>query len=73
MSKYSSHHCDHAFLTVLEVEQTNLMFNYPLKENNLTMVPQYLGRLYTSDDTIAEINRCNQNKPNVIMKELREL
>ena len=70
MSKYSSHHCDNAFLTMLEVEQTKLMFNSSPKENNLTIVSPPLVRLYISTDTIAEINRPNQLLTNAIMKEL---
>ena len=38
VSKHSSYQYDDAFLTVLEHEHNKLMFNYPLKENNLTMV-----------------------------------
>ena len=46
------------------------MFNYPLKENNLTMVPQPLGRPFNFNDTNAELNMCNQHKTNTIRKEL---
>ena len=38
VSKYSSHHNNHAFLTVLEDEQSKFMFNYSPKENALTMI-----------------------------------
>ena len=72
MSKYSSHHCDHAFLTVLDVEQTKLRFNYSPKEKQLTMVPQPLGRLYNSNDTIAEKGTVNQHKINTMMNEFRD-
>ena len=44
------------------------MFNSSPKENNLTMVPQTLGRLYNFNDTIAEKGTDNQNKTNTIMK-----
>ena len=61
------------FFTVLEVEQNMLRYNYSPKENNLTIVSPPLRRLYNFNDTITEINRCNQNKPNAIMKELPEI
>ena len=58
--------------SVLEHEQSKFMFNYSPKENNITIVSPPLVRLYASDDTIAETNRCNQHLTNAIMEELRE-
>ena len=44
-----------------------------LWKNNLTMVPQPLGIPFNFNDTIAELNRCNQHKTNTIRKELWEI